>query len=301
MRRGVCFALLAFLAAAAGSASAAERGTGLAFLRIGVGAEAAGFGNAVVSRVDDGTATFWNPAGIARVPTLDATFMHNEYFQDLRYEFLGVARRIGDNGIGASIADLHTASDALERRDDVGNFEGHFGSYDLAVALGYGRRVHEDLTAGVTVKYLTENIDRTNANGYAFDFGAQWDSPVERLRLGAAVLNLGPSMTFINDAFDLPTTVQGGASYSIPLVEGAVDLAAEFRKARGESAGLNFGMGYEYHRMASVRLGYRSGLDSEDVSFGLGFRHERFGIDYAFVPYGNDLGDTHRIGLSYRY
>jgi len=301
MRRAALVLLPAVLLALPVSARAAERGTGLAFLRIGVGAQAAGFGNAVVSRVDDGTATYWNPAGLARVPTLDVTFMHNEHFQDVRYEFLGVARRIGSHAIGASVAGLYTGSDALERRDESGNLEGHFGSYDLAAAVGYARRLGESLTAGVTAKYLTENIDRTNASGYAFDFGAQWDTPVDRLRLGIAVQNVGPSMKFIADEFDLPTAVQGGATYGVPLAGGVVQLAAEVRKVRGDDAGLNVGTGYEYRETASVRVGYKSGLDSEDMSFGLGFRRDRVRLDYAFVPYDNDLGDTHRIGLAYRY
>lgn len=301
MRRQASLVLLLCVLAVPGPASAAERGTGLAFLRIGVGAHAAGLGNAYVSRVDDGTATYWNPAGLARVPVLDVTFMHNEYFQDVRYEFLGVARRIGSHAVGASIAGLYTGADALERRDESGNFEGHFGSYDLSVAVGYARRMGEDLTAGLNVKYLTENVDRTNASGYAFDLGAQWDTPVERLRLGIVVQNLGPSMKFIADEFDLPTTVQGGATFSVALAGGAALLAAEVRKVRGDDAGLNVGTGYEYRETASVRLGYKSGLDSEDVSFGLGFRRDRVRVDYAFVPYGNDLGDTHRIGLAYRY
>ena len=301
MRSRVPLLVLLCVLAGAATCQAAERGTGLAFLRIGVGAQAAGLGNAYVSGVEDGTATYWNPAGLVRVPTLDVTFMHNEYFQDVRYEFLGVARRIGSHAVGASVAGLYTGTEALERRDEFGNFEGHFGSYDLAATLGYGYRIGEDLSAGVNVKYLTENIDRTNASGFAADAGIQWDTPVERLRLGAVVQNIGPTMKFIDDEFDLPTTVQGGARYAIPMAGGEFLAAAEIRKVRGDDAGLNLGTSYEYREMASLRVGYKSGLDSEDVSFGLGFRHNRVRVDYAFVPYGNDLGDTHRVGLAYRY
>jgi hypothetical protein len=286
---------------AAVAVSAADRGTGLAFLRVGVGAGAAGLGNACVSRVDDATATFWNPAGLARVPTLDVVFMHNEYFQDLRFEFLGVARRMGRHAVGASFTGFYTGDDALERRDRDGNFEGHFGSYDMAVSAGYAYRVRDDLAAGVDVKYLSENIDRTNANGYAFDLGAQWDTPVDRLQVGISLVNLGPPMKFIEDEFDLPATWQGGGTYAVPVWAGEFAVSAEARKVRGDDAGLNVGASYEYRELVSARAGYRSGLDSEDASFGLGFRRDRFRLDYAFVPYDNDLGNTHRVGVAYRY
>jgi hypothetical protein len=301
MRCRVSLTVLLCVFAGAATCRAEERGTGLAFLRIGVGARAAGLGNAYVSGVDDGTATYWNPAGLARVRTLDISLMHNEYFQDVRYEFLGFGRRIGAHAVGASVAGLYTGSEAMERRDEFGNFEGHFGSYDFAASLGYAYRFGEDLSAGLTVKYLTENIDRTNASGFAADAGIQWDTPVDHLRIGAVVQNVGPSMKFIDDEFDLPTTVQGGARYAVPMAAGEFMVVAEVRKVRGDDAGLDLGTSYEYREMAALRFGYKSGLDSEDVSFGLGFRKHRVRLDYAFVPYGNDLGDTHRVGLGYSY
>ena len=36
------------------------------------------------------------------------------------------------------------------------------------------------------------------------------------------------------------------------------------------------------------------------LSFGGGFRYEKYQIDYAFVPFG-DLGNTHRISLLFNF
>jgi hypothetical protein len=47
----------------------------------------------------------------------------------------------------------------------------------------------------------------------------------------------------------------------------------------------------------ALRAGYRSGRDiGSGLSAGLGFRLDRVGIDYAYVPYA-ELGDTHRFSL----
>ena len=49
------------------------------FLSLGVGARAAGMGNAVLSSVDDATAAYWNPAGLMHIENnLQIALMHNE-------------------------------------------------------------------------------------------------------------------------------------------------------------------------------------------------------------------------------
>src|SRR4029077_18132794 len=46
------------------------------FLRIGVGARALGMGSAFVGLADDGTAAYWNPAGLATLSEHQLTAMH---------------------------------------------------------------------------------------------------------------------------------------------------------------------------------------------------------------------------------
>jgi hypothetical protein len=47
----------------------------------------------------------------------------------------------------------------------------------------------------------------------------------------------------------------------------------------------------------ALRAGYMIGLDAADFTAGAGFKAGRFDIDYAFVPYHDDLGSSHRFGL----
>ena len=57
------------------------------------------------------------------------------------------------------------------------------------------------------------------------------------------------------------------------------------------------GTEYEYQHAARVQVGYRSGLDSESVSFGMGVGKGRVRGQYSFVPFKNNLGDQHRIAV----
>ena len=276
------------------------RPVGLAFLKIGAGADAIGMADAVVSNVDGPTATYWNPGALGFLPGTQATVVHNESFETIRHEYAGLVRNLGAFTVGASLHGSWT--DNLDAYDESANFLGTFGYYGLAVAASAGYRLDETWGAGLSVNYLREAIDVYDASGLAFDLGLQGRSVLPRLDVGLAVLHLGSSMKYVDEPFDLPTTVQGGLSYHVPLasVRSEAVLAAELRKIRDEEASLHFGLEYRLQRAAHMRIGYRSGIDTEDVSFGLGFRHGKLQADYAYVPFGEDLGSQHRIGLTCR-
>ena len=64
------------------------------FLSIGVSANAQALGNAVVAQVDDVTAAYWNPAGLANISSetgLQIGAMHAEWFAGIgKFDYLGV-------------------------------------------------------------------------------------------------------------------------------------------------------------------------------------------------------------------
>jgi hypothetical protein len=59
-------------------------------------------------------------------------------------------------------------------------------------------------------------------------------------------------------------------------------------------------------KFLALRVGYQANLAETQIegltglTAGLGVIYEGFGLDYAFLPYG-DLGSTHRISLSYKF
>jgi hypothetical protein len=85
----------------------AKRNPGLTFLKIGVGARATAMGSAQAAVAADATSLYWNPAGLALVDGWDFHVSHNEWFQDIRQEYVGVARRWGNHGFGAAFSGLY--------------------------------------------------------------------------------------------------------------------------------------------------------------------------------------------------
>jgi len=296
-RNPLLVAVCAVVTATALIPSLAQAGTGLAYLRIGAGARAIAMGNAVVSNVSDPTATYWNPGAMAFVPGSELELMHNESFQTVRYEFVGLTHQRGRNTLGAAFHGVWT--DDLDGRDELGNPTGGFGYAGLVLSGNYAFAVTDQIGVGVGLEYLREVIDVEQATGVAASFGAQIREVLPRTDVGLAVLHLGSAMKYVEEEFDIPTTVQGGVTHRVPVaaLDGVFQVAAEVRSVRDQDTQLVFGTEYQYQELTSLQVGYQTQHDTRDVSFGLGLGKGRVHGQYAFSPYGANLGDQHRFSV----
>ena len=88
--------LLAILACA--NASGQFRKYSNEFLNIGAGGRGLAMGGAQVATVDDGTAGYWNPAGIIGVRQVPSLYlMHAEYFAGIgKYDYASIAIPLRD-------------------------------------------------------------------------------------------------------------------------------------------------------------------------------------------------------------
>lgn len=302
--RTIVLPALAALAVAtlvcAASVSAEDEVTGLTFLKIGIGARATAMGSAQAAVAADATSLYWNPAGLALVEGWDFHVSHNEWFQDIRQEYVGVAKRWGNHGFGAAFSGLYM--NELERYDEFGNFLGHFGFYDVAATVGWGMSVKPGIRVGASGKYLLEQIDDETATGFAFDLAGRYDTPVAGLSLAAGVYNVGPDMKFVEEEFSIPMTIRGGAAYELPLEQwqSSVLVASDVVSYKGEDVKLHAGAEYTYREMFSVAAGYKANYDVEGLSAGAGFHRGPLSVNYAYSMIDSDLGDAHRVSLSYR-
>jgi len=298
MRKGVVrrfgWVLVLLGLAPAGPAFAAN---GLAFLKVGAGARSVAVGDAVVSHVDDASATSWNPGALPLLGGTNAELMHNESFGGVRFEFASLTRGFGRHGLGVSFQGIWT--DRMRGYDSAGNYEGDFGYYGLVLGGSYGFSPWERLGVGVGLEYVREAIDVYDASGMGVTLGAQYREILPRTDIGVAVRHLGSAVKYEQEEVDLPTAVQGGVTHRLPLssLGSAVLLAVEGRKVRDEDGQVLVGAEYQYQNVASLGVGYRSGLDTEDVSLGVGIGQGRIRGQYAFVPFQENLGDQHRISL----
>ncbi len=275
--------------------------TGLSYLRIGAGARSVAMGNAVVSNVDDASANYWNPGALGLLSSSQGELMHNESIQGVRYEFASIADRLGHR-LAAGLAFNGVWTDRMNSYDNSGNYVGQFGYYGVAMAANVACALTDWLGVGVGGEYLREAIDVYSASGPALNAGIQARGILPGTDLGISVMHLGPSVKYESQAIDLPTTFQAGVShlFAVPAANASLLLAAEYRKERDETGQLLLGTEWVY-RVARLQVGYRSGLDTQDVSFGVGVGNNRIRGQYSYVPFGESLGEQHRFSLLFAW
>ena len=306
MRRLLSVVLAAFMMLWALNAACVARGlhedagtSGAQILKMAVGAKAVGMGESHVAAADDVYSTYWNPAGLSHVDAIQLGFMHNEWFEGIRYEFLGYVQPAGDFGtLAGSVS--YVSMGELDKTNEQGNIEGTFHPYDILVVASFGRRLNEVISAGVNVKFLQEKIDTEKAQALAADFGALYFVPDSSLTFGVNIQHVGTKMKFVDESFSLPLNVKFGATYR-PRDS---DLTFAVDVNRPIDNDPNIGLGAEYRIMGifNLRSGYRYTVGGNDLGTasglraGIGVEVRDYKFDYAFVPYG-ELGQAHRISL----
>ena len=167
------------------------------FLNIGAGARGLGMGGAQVASVGDGTATYWNPAGLVAVkdyPQLN--LMHAEYFAGIgKYDFGSLAIPIsgGKRTIGLSV--LRFAVDDIPNTvflvepDGSLNFSNitTFSSADYAFMFSLAQKIVDENDRKLSLGFNTKVIHRKAGDfatswGFGFDAALQYTS--KRWNLG---------------------------------------------------------------------------------------------------------------------
>ncbi|MBK8557230.1 MAG: PorV/PorQ family protein [Lewinellaceae bacterium] len=157
------------------------------FLAIGVGARAHGMSGAQTALVDDITATYWNPAGLAQI---EAPFqigaMHAEWFVGVsQYDYLAFGKSLNKEHhsyLGISLIRLgidnipYTIN--LVNADGTINYDNlsSFSAADYAVMGSYARRLRNPaLSVGGSVKVVRRVIGTIgNSWGFGADLGMQY-------------------------------------------------------------------------------------------------------------------------------
>ena len=256
--------------------------TGFQFLKIGPDARSAGMGESYISTVDDVSALFWNPAGMANVDTFDWHIAggHNQYFSNITLQHLGIVRALGsDTYIGLGMLYLNTGDMPVTTEFlPFGNGQS-FRATDMAVGLSLARKLTDQFQFGITSKYIYEGIAGINTHGLVFDFGFQYDVGLAN----TSVFRLGFSWDPVLTAKNRWT------------------LALQLNHPTDNNETLSFGTEYFWNHLLYLRAGYIFGADESGLpSFGFGIDLKRsYGnlkFDYGYL-HKNRLGMSHRIGM----
>jgi hypothetical protein len=159
------------------------------FLNIGAGARGLAMGGAQVASVDDGTAGYWNPAGLTGIKQYPSLYlMHAEYFAGIgKYDYAGLAIPLHDEKRVVGLSLLRFAVDDIPNTlflvepDGSINYNNikTFSSADYAFLLSYAQKVKDDddekLSIGGNVKIIHRKVGSfATAWGFGIDAGIKY-------------------------------------------------------------------------------------------------------------------------------
>jgi len=272
--------------------------SGLALMKIEQGARASGMGGAFVSIPSDATSALYNPAGAIDVTEFTATFGHTSYWENIRLESGFFATNLFDR-MFAHGGIRFAAVDKLEGRLGPSSGYEEFDAHDISFKGGLSYKLNPKIAVGAAMGWYIEKIDVYRGSAFNFDLGLLAKLK-ENINVGASVTDVGSDFELTNVGMgssreiSLPTTFRVGGSYKYRHYLGAADIVI-----RDSEAHLHLGVEATPHEMFKVRGGYMSGYNSKNITAGVAFTKRNLTIDYAFVPYSNELGTTHMFNFTF--
>lgn len=293
--------------------------TAAEFLQIGIGARATAMGEAFTATVDDVTAIYWNPSGLARIGQLTFAAEYAQWLAGIDFNFfaLAVPTNFGTFGVGiTAMRSPEMEVTTVAAQDGTGET---FTTASYAFALSYGRALTDRFSLGGSMKVVNERIWNSSATGVAFDVGTMFVTPFRGIRLGASIANFGTKMQMTGDdllaiididpnnngnnesnrallrtdQFDMPLTMRIGLAGEVFQSETSrLTLAVEALNPNNSQQYVNVGAELGLlGDLVMLRGGYKELLmdadkSTETFSLGGGLRYRfspiYFAFDYAY-------------------
>lgn len=280
------------------------------FLKIGVGARAAGMGGAFVGVADDATALYWNAAGIARIDPdkSELSLNHANWPADLSFDQIGYVfhlKRIpGAFGFSARALTMQPMNETTSYQPEgTGNT---FDAGYLAAGLTYARSFTDKFSAGVTANFIHEGLAEFGQQTFAFDVGTLYDVGTAGMKIGMAIANIGSQVKFIDREARIPAVFRVGTSATLfQTVDQKFIGSFEFSHPPDNAERLNVGGEYAFRKYVFLRGGYNINYDSEGLAGGVGFHFPvsvagMADLDYAYTDM-KDLGGAHRFSIKFQF
>jgi hypothetical protein len=266
--------------------------------------------------MDNITATYWNPAGLANIKRFEFAAMYTDMGLDRMHNFaaLGTSFKYGY----VAISWINAAVMDIPNYDGKNQYLGEFDSQDhnIALSLALGR---SSFKFGITAKGYMSDIDDDSQKGFGTDVGFIWDIN-EYLSLGAMFRDI---YSELNDE-EIPTQYNAGiAVYPVHGLTFATDLklekhsddakvciGAEYWTGVGKDtevgsshSGINLEERTKWEDiMSDTQAGLRLGVNDGNFTAGCGIRFKMLEINYAYITPPEDIfEDSHQFSLILRF
>lgn len=297
--------------------------TGFQFLSVHSDAQAVAMGNAVNSIEMRSSALFFNPATMAHMTEkLSLSFSRNEWIADINHNQVSVALKLMNGQIGVfgfsfQNVDYGDFIGTQVAENDAGFIRTDpFSPEATAMGLGYAKAITDRFAVGGQVKIAYQDLgpasvpiekgsDSTKVvdndlSVLAYDFGTLFKTGWKSLAFGMSVRNFSSEVEFSTEGFQLPLIFTIGISMNLMDLmeyegnEHSLYLSVDATHYRSHPEQLLVGLDYRLMNFLSLRTGFVTSNDEDNISFGAGVSQYGFQLDYAYTPFGV-FGNVQRL------
>lgn len=217
--------------------------TGAEQVLIPVGARGIATGGAFLANITGLESIYYNPAGLDVYPQTEAMFSYVNYLADINISYFAIGTSLGDVGsIGLDLKtfDFGDIPVTTETFPD-GTGETYSPSF-ITLGFTYSKVLTDRISIGTNLKIISENIENTNATGFALDAGVQYRFS-EALMIGAAVKNIGSDMNYtgqdLADRTGIPGSIPGSSSGSYEIITEGFQIPSFFQLSMTYALNIN--------------------------------------------------------------
>lgn len=247
-----------------------------------------------------------NPAAFALQPAINTVerqrslgVSHSKWLADT--DFTNVCYSYSTRRTHFGMLLRHLSYGEIEKRDEAGNIIGSYNPLDMGLMLNYSLRLSPSQYIGVNGGFVYEKLASASSVGVSGDLGYTWLPPLQDTKVSLAVRNLGVSSKMNEEAIDLPIIAELDLNRGISFDNYRVVVGGSLSKALDEPFKGTLHAEMNLWDSLILRAGYRINYSGEAFSAGLGFRVQRFGVDYGWADSVGDLNSIHALGLSYHF
>lgn len=277
-----------------------ESGQPGAYLRLGYGVKALGMGSAFTAIANDGSALFWNPAGLSQLKQTELTGMYSILSMDRQQNYASISFPI-QNFATFGIGWLQYGVSDIDKRDEYGNAIGTFSDNEMAIIFGFGSRIGSIFSYGATAKYLNHTLDDNKSNGFGFDLGFILHDIFKVFNVGAAIQSFASSLKWesTDNKEEIPYVIKTGIGIKVPNLP--LTLTADYEMLEESTSKYHFGAQLNLFKGLALRAGYNNEYFTAGCSITIPINNSQFEVDYAYDPMANLDFSDHRIGISYKF
>ncbi len=300
------------------SALIADNNHNKPYLRMGYGAKGMAMGGTGTAYMNDITAAYWNPAGLAKIA---------DYQVGIDYtDGLGLDRTTSYAGLGMrfkygylALSWLNAGVTGFDGYDATGNSTGTYDAQDNNINISLATRTGKFLW-GSSIKMYFDNIDDDKTTGFGMDLGMMYEMN-EYISFGAHVRdvysksdNVSIPMQYNLGIAVFPIkglTVSGDLRQEESRDEITVHMGAEYWTNVGSDTDLGSGLGTMRNTqdptwedmLSQVQAGVRIGANDGQFTAGFGIRFKMVEMNYGYVREDSEgiNEDNHRYGLTFRF